>query len=58
MRSIEELEKAIADTILLQGESSAAVAKLKSILGLAWLDENSERAIKVNNLTTNLIISI
>lgn len=47
MRSIDELDKAIADTILLQGENSAAVAKLKSILGLACLDENSEKAIKV-----------
>lgn len=52
MRTIHELEANIRSEALIHGEKSAPVAKLKSLLGLAWIDDDFDKGISVSISTS------
>lgn len=52
MRTIHELEANIRSEALIHGEKSAPVAKLKSLLGLAWIDDDFDKGISVSVSTS------
>lgn len=50
MRTIDQLSKEIKDEEVVHGPNSEIVGKLKSLLGLAWLDEDLDTGINVRRL--------
>lgn len=48
MRTIEQLTKEIKDEEIVHGSNSEIVGKLKSLLGLAWIDEDLDTGVNVS----------
>jgi tetratricopeptide (TPR) repeat protein len=47
MRTIEQLTKEIKDEEIVHGSNSEIVGKLKSLLGLAWIDEDLDTGVNL-----------
>lgn len=58
MRTIDQLSKEIKDEEVVHGPNSEIVGKLKSLLGLAWLDEDLDTGINVRGFRFVLVLFI
>lgn len=55
MRTIDQLTLEIKNEEIVHGAKSEIVGKLKSLFGLAWLDEDLDTGISVSGFITSFI---